>query len=286
MVKPTNLNRPAQAPIATPYGVAPLVKAAKTYTDANVMGDVRKIVMSLAASTPTGPWADLLKIVGWREPGGRIGLLDFNYEFPDEDGLDGFTFTVLVREIVGGQGEPLAADEAPLAKASFSLVGFGELQLDDLWATENNSWHEWMCEAVNLLRTRWDAQAEAGNLGPLSYPLKRERWLAHLLGEMWSRAATKDVANNLALDLVLVNDEEDAEQHCSRVEFTSSEIRLVTPALARELEERGAPAKTLGNLPLWARDSTDAPHLDRVIQDIVYQKFGQSLRTELASTEE
>lgn len=287
MFKPTNLSRPAQTAVETPYGLATLVNASKQYLADKVFGDVRKIVLSLAAQTPTGPWADLLNIVGWREPAGRIGLLDFSYEFPDPETLDDFSFSVQVREIVGGAGEPLAAEEKPIAIATFSLINIGHLQMDDFRVSQGSEdWGEWLNEACNVFRGVWDSLADQGGLGSLSYPLKREGWLRRTLQENWSAATLRQVSRNLALDLVAIDDEEQAEEHCSRTEFVSREIRLVTPELARELEAKGANAKVLGNLPLWARDNTDSPHLEKVIQDIVYEKFGQSLRTELASTEE
>ena len=287
MFKPTNLSRPAQAVVETPYGLASLVTASKQYVADKVFGDVRKIVQSLAAQTPTGPWADLLNIVGWREPGGRIGLLDFTSSFPDPETLDGFSFTIQVREVVGGAGEPLAAEEEPIALATFCLVGHGQLQMEDFGVGKGREdWAEWMNEASNVFRELWDSLADQGKLGSLSYPLKRERWLSQQLTELWTSKNLRQVSCNLALDLIAIDDEQQAEDHCSRSEFVSREIRLVSPELARELEAKGANARVLGNFPLWARDNTDAPHLERVIQDIVYEKFGQSLRTELASTEE
>lgn len=275
---------PGQAAVTTPYGLPALVEASAKLASEHVLADVTEVVRQLA-DRDTG-WDTLLTHTGWVDPAGRIGLLDFTWDFPDKDSLEGMKMRLLVWRIEGGNGEPLHMGEK-IASATFGLErqGWGELVCTHR-AAGTPEWNEWITEACERFKEWWKRALAAGELQQLTNPLTRDRHGTTLLGRFWNTDVVGDISRNLGLDLQLIDSEDEAERYASTLEWQATQIHLVTPWLAAELEKRGALARVRLNLPLWSRDIRDAVHLEPVMQDIAFERFGQSLNSELASTPE
>lgn len=277
---------PPQIKVATPYGHPPLVAAAEELVKSQVTGDITALVKKMAEFLPSEDWGKYLNHSGWVDPAGRVGLLDFSYNFPKSDSLDGMTITLLVVGIEGGNGEPLhMGSTVARCHLGFAKGGWGELVVTNSGA-ENPEWNDWIEAARQQFKADWVAAIQASELVGLSNPLGREGAVKRMLQKAWTADNLQSVLNNLALDLVLIDDEDEAEHHCSSLEFSATEVLLVSNELAEELKKRGALAGVYQGLPLWSRDSKDAPHLERVVQDIAYDKFGRSQDTQLADSKE
>jgi hypothetical protein len=103
---------------------------------------------------------------------------------------------------------------------------------------------------------------------------------------LWDADSLKDISRDLGLDLVVIDEEEEAEDHCSSLDMTAQQIHLVTPWLATELKKRGQMADIVLGLPLWSRDNRDEVHLEPVMQDLAYLQFAHSPGDGLASSKE
>ena len=288
-MKKTDKGPPRQASVSTPYGLPALMDAAAALAAQNIFGDVTKTVRALDNyQHPAGVtcWRRFLQHTGWKDPGDRLGLLDFDFRFPHPDTIQGMTITLLVRRIEGGNGEPLlAGQEVVTIRLRFAAELDGSLEVYYSTAT-TPEWNEWMEKARDWFKAGWTAKHRAGNLAGLSSTLSREETVRRVIALLWEATHLSELMTNLGLDLVLLEEEEDAAEHVSSLEFCASQVHLVSPWLAEELEKRGAVAGIVGGLPLWSRDNRDAPHLERVLQDIAYQSFSQSMKSDLASTEE
>ena len=275
---------PGQAAVSTPYGLQTLVEASAKLASEHVLADVTEVVRQLADRDSS--WETLLVHTGWVDPAGRIGLLDFSWDFPDKESLEGMKIRLVVWRIEGGNGEPLHMGEK-IASATFNLerAGWGELVCSHS-AAGTTEWNEWISEARTRFKAWWDKALADGQLQRLLNPLSRDQHANQLLRHFWCTDTVGDISRNLGLDLQLIDSEDEAERYTSSLEWQATQVHLVTPWLAAELEKRGAHATVRLNLPLWSRDTRDAAHLEPVMQDIAFERFGQSLKSELASTPE
>lgn len=274
--------------VATPYGLPALVEASAKLASEHIISDVTELVRQLAwredyFGQPDG-WAKLLTHTGWVDPAGRIGLLDFSYEFPSVDSLEDMRLRLLVWRIEGGNGEPLApGDKAVTMTFSIRKGGWGELSCTHA-ASIGTVWYEWLEVARERFKTYWDEALARGQLAGLTNAMTRDRDMRKVLEQFWQTSILGDIAGNLGCDLVVIDDEDEATRYASNLEWQACHVHLVSSWLAAELEKHGALATIRMGLPLWSRDNHDAPHLENVMQDIAYEKFGHSLKTELAST--
>lgn len=289
-MKPVRKGPPKPAPIEIPFGHPSLVEAAAKLAAQHVFSDVTKTVRALQSHQELSGvrcWDRFLKHTGWVDPGGRIALLDFSHHFPHAETIEGLRIDLTCQGFTGGNGEPLYVDEDVVdIRLEFDKEAHdGSLRVYYSAAT-SPEWNEWMEEVKKHVKFRWIAHLSAGDLAGMGNRLNRERTLTRVLGGIWCREKLQQISKNLALDLVVVDQEEDAEEFCSSLEYRAETVNLVSPWLAEQLKQRGAVADIVGGLPLWSRESRDAPHLERVLQDVAYQSFSQSMTTELASPEE
>lgn len=278
--------REVAAPVSKPYGLPALMEASAALVKQHVLTDVTGVVRKLHEHQQMvqSPWLRFLNHTGWVDPGGRLALMDFEYNFPHRDTIQDLSIQLLCYRIEGGNGEPLyAGPEAVKIKLRFDETQDGSLRVYRSSA-ETPEWNEWMELAREAFKRSWLLLLQQGELAGLSSTLGREPALRRILARLWSPEAMASILNNTGLDLVLLEDEADAEEHCSTLEFRSEIVHLVTPWLATELEKRGEVAAIVQGLPLWSRATRDEPHLDRAMQDIAYDSFSQSMKNELAST--
>lgn len=282
MKKPAK-GRPSHGQVTTPYGLPALVASSERLVAAHVLSDCRPAVEQLSAVHRA--WEKFLTHTGWMDPAGAIGVLDTHFTFASA-ALEDLSLNFYVHAVEGGAGEPLYCDHTVRLvwlRLSLSRDGWGILNLDHL-SGATPEWVEWAQEAAALLRQRWEADIGQGKLHRLSNLLAREDAVGKWQAEFWSADNLKGIRRNLALQhLHLIDDEEEASEHCSSLEFKAQAVHLVTPWLADELKKRGAIADTLMGLPVWSRDNRDAPHLEYVLQDIAYTLYGHSLADELAT---
>lgn len=294
-MKTTNTAKPGQVAVSIPYGLPPLVAVAEALVKEHVFTDVIELVRRLqheaiGPSPVNGPnptvWDRYLTHEGFLSPGNRIGLLDFDFKF--EDDLKDMRMKFFVSRVVGGNGDPLVADDTEkLAQLTLGVdpKGWGQLiRYHSSGATPE--WVEWVQSMSNYLMDCWKTDLAMGNLLGITNPLARESLLAQWMRTKWSAENTKKTLNDLALQahLALIDDEDEAPEHCSSLSFKAQKVWLVTPWFANQLESQGAVAGLPMGLPIWSRDTLDALHLDEVVQRIAYEKYGQSVDAELAKS--
>jgi hypothetical protein len=277
---------PRAAPVQTPYGLQAVVEASQALANGNVISDITQLVRFHLQNDEV--WGRFTRHTGFLNPSKRIGMLDFSFHMAQVNGsLEDLRLELLVQEIVGGDGEPLANafDDLVRIKLKLNPTGWGELLITWSHAT-TPEWAEWMNVAKEKFRKGWEDRVKEGKAVGLTTPLGLEPAVREMMAMLWDADFLKNISRDLALDLVVIDEEEEAEDHCSSLDMTAQVIHLVTPWLATELKKRGQMADTILGLPLWSRDNIDAVHLEPVMQDIAYQQFSHSPDTGLAVTKE
>lgn len=285
-MKPANQNKPAGRQLAsTPYGLPPLVRAAEVLVHEHVLSDISALLSDIVLKVP--PELGLQKFLvhtGFLDPRDNLGLLDFAYSA--DNGLGSLEVRLMVQAIEGGNGAPLLMGKT-LTEAAFGFdkASMGELVLTGLTGSRDD-WIEFMREAAPRFKQLWREGMQAG-LGPkISSELGFERAMSQFLRDTWTSEKFSEVLGSLGLEMQLIDDEDDAPEYVSTLELMAHQVHLVTPWLAGELQKRGAMAEVFRGLPLWSRDNSDAPHLEQVVQDIAYDKFGESVDAELSTNQQ
>ena len=277
---------PRAAAVQTPYGLKALVEASHALAASHVISDITDLVRFHMKNDEV--WGRFTSHTGWLSPGKRIGMLDFSFHMAQVNGtLEDLRLELLVQEIVGGDGEPLtnAFDDLVRIKLKLDPAGWGELLITWSHAT-TPEWAEWMNIAKEKFRKGWEERVKAGKAVGLTTPLGLEPAVREMMAMLWDADFLKDISRDLGLDLVVIDEEEEAEDHCSSLDMTAQQIHLVTPWLATELKKRGQMADIVLGLPLWSRDNRDEVHLEPVMQDLAYLQFAHSPGDGLASSKE
>lgn len=282
-------SKPAAVTVTVPYGHPSLVESTRKLLEQHVFSDVTDLLAELddehnRTSPEPSRWAPMLQHTGWVDPGESMGVLDFTYGFEGNEVI-GMRFTLLVYEIVGGNGEPLVTGDERLVSLTMKVNprSWGEELLIENLHASNDDWLSFARGAAEKVKRFWLDAVKRGYATSLTSSLGREPWLNGFLGDLWTASQMQVVLENHALDLVLLDDDQDAPEHASSLEHTAHQIHLVSPWLAEQLEKRGAVARNVSGLPLWSRDNFDAPHLEEVAQRVAYE-HSQSDSTDLAST--
>lgn len=282
-------SKPAAVTVTVPYGHPSLVAATQKLLEQNILSDVTDLIEDLDAQhSLTSPdpsrWAPVLNHTGWVDPGESMGLLDFNFAF-DGDDLTKLRIELLAYNIVGGNGEPLVAGDDRLVRMFMKIhpKSWGEELFIEHLDAANDDWLSFARGAAETMKRYWKQAAAKGETQSLTSTLGREPFLKGFLAAFWDAEHLKVVVENHALELILLDDDQEAAEHASSLEHQANQIHLVTPWLAEQLEKRGAVARVVAGLPLWSRDNFDAPHLEEVAQRVAYE-HSQSDTTDLAST--
>lgn len=285
-MKPSQKGPPRAQPVQTPYGLEAVVNASLNLAKQHVVSDITDLVRFHLESDEV--WGRFTSHTGFLSPCKRIGMLDFSFHMAQAGGtLEDLRLELLVQEIVGGDGEPLANafDELVRIKMKLDPAGWGELLVTWSHAT-TPEWAEWMNVAKEMFRKGWAERVKEGKAVGLTTPLGLEPAVREMMAMLWSADYLASITRDLALDLVVIDEEEEAEEYCSSLDMTAQVIHLVSPWLAGQLKQRGQMADTILGLSLWSRDNLDAVHLEPVMQDIAYHQLSHSPDTLLASTKE
>lgn len=275
----TKTTRPKKQAVTIPYGHPPLVEKTRQLAMEHILSNVTDSVKTLASANKL--FDRFISHKGWIGPQDRVGLLDFSFDFK----VDAPTkIRFLVYPIVGGNGDPLEVDHSrKLAQLTFQLdpKGWGELTLVHSSGV-SSAWVEWLESAANLVRGLWDADLADGNLHGITNPATREGFASRWGAVVWAVEYLQPIAKGLKL--AVIDDEDEAQEHCTNLVSEARQVLLITPWLSDQLMNHGVVAGIVGGLPLWSRDNLDAPHLDRALQAIAYEKYSESVNSELAQS--